>query len=188
MGLTKAKTTRRALGLGVEYYLESTTLTWESFSSKKVSQPLSFLTISKVDLQNHAYIIEIKQKKCLCRFKLEITVWISSIWKIFNLRYLFKYKCDFYIETQPTPSLSTTPTINIGFDGADEVDQNLTLIKGGGGCQTQEKIVAQSCQKFVIIADYRKKSDILAGYKRDASASVALGRALRRRRAGNFKI
>ena len=57
--------------------------------------------------------------------------------------------------------LARTPKIDIGFDGADEVDNKGTLIKGGGGCLTQEKIVASACQKFVIVADYRKNSKFL---------------------------
>ncbi|XP_073995944.1 ribose-5-phosphate isomerase [Rhodnius prolixus] len=43
-------------------------------------------------------------------------------------------------------------------DGADEVDCKLTLIKGGGACQTQEKIIAYNSKKVVIIADYTKDS------------------------------
>ncbi|KAK2150415.1 hypothetical protein LSH36_406g02001 [Paralvinella palmiformis] len=46
-------------------------------------------------------------------------------------------------------------------DGADEVDLNIDLIKGGGGCLTQEKIVASCAKKLVIVADYRKASDKL---------------------------
>ena len=51
--------------------------------------------------------------------------------------------------------------IDVTIDGCDEADIDLTLIKGGGGCQTQEKIVAQYSEDFVVIADYRKKSDKL---------------------------
>lgn len=40
-------------------------------------------------------------------------------------------------------------------DGADEVDSNLTLIKGGGGCLLQEKIVASCTKTMVVIADYK---------------------------------
>lgn len=54
--------------------------------------------------------------------------------------------------------LETNPIINCAIDGADEVDSNLVLIKGGGGCLTQEKIVASCAEKFVVIADYSKKS------------------------------
>jgi len=42
----------------------------------------------------------------------------------------------------PLGTLDAHPTIDVAFDGADEVDANLALIKGGGACQTQEKIVA----------------------------------------------
>ncbi|KTW28848.1 ribose 5-phosphate isomerase A [Pneumocystis carinii B80] len=52
-------------------------------------------------------------------------------------------------------------TVDIVFDGADEVDDDLNCIKGGGACLFQEKLVASSAKKKVIIADYRKKSHIL---------------------------
>ncbi|KAJ3221978.1 hypothetical protein HK099_002841 [Clydaea vesicula] len=48
--------------------------------------------------------------------------------------------------------------IDVAFDGADEVDQNLNLIKGGGGCHLQEKLIASNAEKFVVVADYRKNS------------------------------
>jgi len=51
--------------------------------------------------------------------------------------------------------------IQVTIDGCDEADGDLNLIKGGGGCQTQEKIVAQYSDLFVVIADYRKMSDNL---------------------------
>lgn len=38
--------------------------------------------------------------------------------------------------------LSRDIEIDVDIDGADEVDADLNLIKGGGGCQTQEKVVA----------------------------------------------
>uniref|UniRef100_A0A672P4P8 ribose-5-phosphate isomerase n=1 Tax=Sinocyclocheilus grahami TaxID=75366 RepID=A0A672P4P8_SINGR len=41
------------------------------------------------------------------------------------------------------------------------VDAALTLIKGGGGCLTQEKIVAGCAKHFIVIADYRKDSKAL---------------------------
>lgn len=41
------------------------------------------------------------------------------------------------------------------FDGADEVDADLNLIKGGGGCLTQEKIVASCTKNLIILADHR---------------------------------
>lgn len=50
------------------------------------------------------------------------------------------------------------PLIDIAFDGADEVDPDLNLVKGGGACLFQEKLVAQSASVFIAVADYRKKS------------------------------
>ena len=57
--------------------------------------------------------------------------------------------------------LEREPRIDITIDGCDEADRDLTLIKGGGGCQTQEKIVAAYSDNFVVIADYRKRSGAL---------------------------
>ncbi|XP_077862545.1 ribose-5-phosphate isomerase-like, partial [Saccoglossus kowalevskii] len=53
----------------------------------------------------------------------------------------------------PLSDLERTPQLDLTIDGADEVDANLNLIKGGGGCQTQEKIVAAAADDLVIIAD-----------------------------------
>ncbi|XP_054913110.1 ribose-5-phosphate isomerase isoform X1 [Poeciliopsis prolifica] len=57
--------------------------------------------------------------------------------------------------------LERHPELDVAIDGADEVDAELTLIKGGGGCLTQEKIVAGNSKCFVVIADYRKDSRAL---------------------------
>lgn len=43
--------------------------------------------------------------------------------------------------------------LDCAIDGADEVDANMTLIKGGGGCLTQEKIVASCAEHLIIIGD-----------------------------------
>ena len=48
--------------------------------------------------------------------------------------------------------------IAVCVDGADEVDSELHLIKGGGGAQTREKIVNYSARKNVIIVDESKLS------------------------------
>ena len=48
--------------------------------------------------------------------------------------------------------------LDVCFDGADEVDDALNLIKGGGACLTQEKIVASAARRFVCVADFRKRS------------------------------
>jgi len=54
--------------------------------------------------------------------------------------------------------LEQSPKLDIAIDGADEVDVNGNCIKGGGGCLTQEKIVASCAKTFVIIADSTKNS------------------------------
>ncbi|KAK4887089.1 hypothetical protein RN001_003360 [Aquatica leii] len=54
--------------------------------------------------------------------------------------------------------LDAYPELDLCIDGADEVDLKLCLIKGGGGCLLQEKIVASCAQDLVIIADYTKDS------------------------------
>ncbi|KAI5289724.1 ribose-5-phosphate isomerase rki1 [Ascosphaera aggregata] len=46
--------------------------------------------------------------------------------------------------------------LDVAFDGADEVDDELNCIKGGGACLFQEKIVARQAKEFICVADYRK--------------------------------
>ena len=58
-------------------------------------------------------------------------------------------------------SLDQYPDIDVTIDGADEIDGDLNLIKGGGGCLVKEKIVASSSRNFVVIADWRKISSQL---------------------------
>lgn len=48
--------------------------------------------------------------------------------------------------------------IDIYIDGADEVDADLNLIKGGGGALLREKIVAQASKRFIVIVDETKLS------------------------------
>nr|CAG4648105.1 EOG090X0ACL [Moina brachiata]SVE93158.1 EOG090X0ACL [Moina brachiata] len=57
--------------------------------------------------------------------------------------------------------LEMHPELKVAIDGADEADHQLTLIKGGGGCLTQEKILASCAEQFIVIADYRKASKSL---------------------------
>nr|ACO08871.1 Ribose-5-phosphate isomerase [Osmerus mordax] len=61
----------------------------------------------------------------------------------------------------PLSDLDRHPELDVAIDGADEVDSALTLIKGGGGCLAQEKIVAGCAKHFIVIADYRKDSRCL---------------------------
>ncbi len=56
----------------------------------------------------------------------------------------------------PIVTLSEYPEIDITIDGADEVDSNLNLIKGGGGALTREKIIAYHSKKVIIVVDDSK--------------------------------
>ena len=54
--------------------------------------------------------------------------------------------------------LATHPAIDLTIDGADEVDPDLNVIKGGGGALLREKIVAQASRRNIIIVDESKLS------------------------------
>ncbi|KAF7984958.1 hypothetical protein HWV62_9897 [Athelia sp. TMB] len=53
------------------------------------------------------------------------------------------------------------PTIDVTFDGADEVDHDLNCIKGGGACHLREKVLAEAAKIFILVADYRKNVEFL---------------------------
>ena len=61
----------------------------------------------------------------------------------------------------PLTTLEDHPVIDLTFDGADEVDPALNLIKGGGGALLREKIVAQTSRREIIIVDESKLSATL---------------------------
>lgn len=61
----------------------------------------------------------------------------------------------------PLTTLEEHPVIDLTIDGADEIDPDLQLIKGGGGALLREKIVAQASRQVIIIADDTKRSPIL---------------------------
>ncbi|KXY78657.1 ribose 5-phosphate isomerase A [Bacillus anthracis] len=56
----------------------------------------------------------------------------------------------------PLISLNDVQSLDLTIDGADEIDSNLQLIKGGGGALLREKIVASSSKELLIIADKSK--------------------------------
>ncbi len=58
----------------------------------------------------------------------------------------------------PLTDLETHPEIDLTIDGADEVDPDLNLIKGGGGALLREKIIAQASRINIIIVDESKLS------------------------------
>ncbi|MCX6650586.1 MAG: ribose 5-phosphate isomerase A [Methanomassiliicoccales archaeon] len=61
----------------------------------------------------------------------------------------------------PLATLDETGTLDITIDGADEVDDNLDLIKGMGGALLREKIVAHSTRMQVIVVDDSKMVHVL---------------------------
>ena len=54
--------------------------------------------------------------------------------------------------------------LDLTIDGADEIDENFNLIKGGGGALTREKIVAASSRRMVVVADGSKKVGTLGRF------------------------
>ncbi|HTJ99451.1 MAG TPA: ribose-5-phosphate isomerase RpiA [Bordetella sp.] len=56
----------------------------------------------------------------------------------------------------PVLDLNDVDHMPVYIDGADEIDGRLHMIKGGGGAQTREKIVASVADRFVCIADESK--------------------------------
>ena len=61
----------------------------------------------------------------------------------------------------PLTDFNTHQEIDVTIDGADEIDESLNLIKGGGGALLREKIIAQSSKRLIIVADESKLSEKL---------------------------
>jgi ribose 5-phosphate isomerase A len=64
----------------------------------------------------------------------------------------------------PLSTLEETPELDLTVDGADELDDHLQLIKGGGGALLREKIVALASDRMVVIADLSKRVPRLGAY------------------------
>ncbi len=83
-------------------------------------------------------------------------------------------------------SIDDYQVIDLTIDGADEVDKNLNLIKGGGGALLREKIIAHASKYEIIVVDESKVKNILGdfplpieivkfGYKRTMNVLSTLG-------------
>ena len=64
----------------------------------------------------------------------------------------------------PLTSLDECQEIAVTVDGADEVDPQLRLIKGGGGALLREKIVASATKQMVVVADASKRVERLGKF------------------------
>ena len=61
----------------------------------------------------------------------------------------------------PLTTLDETDRLDLGIDGADEIDPALDAIKGRGGALLREKLVALSCDDYVLVATTEKSVDRL---------------------------
>ena len=59
----------------------------------------------------------------------------------------------------PLVSLDEVTRLDLAIDGADEVDPDLNLVKGGGGALLREKMVEVCAKKFIVIVDESKLCD-----------------------------
>ena len=64
----------------------------------------------------------------------------------------------------PVLDLNAAGPLPLYVDGADEVNHQRQMIKGGGGALTREKIIAAASERFVCIADQTKLVDVLGAF------------------------
>jgi ribose 5-phosphate isomerase A len=92
---------------------------------------------------------------------------IAQLLREGRLRDVLGVPCSRQVEAEarklgiPLTTLDQHPTVDLTIDGADEVDPDLNLIKGGGGALLREKIVAQASRREIIVVDESKLSPAL---------------------------
>jgi ribose 5-phosphate isomerase A len=88
----------------------------------------------------------------------------------------------------PLLSLAEAGELDVTFDGADEVDPRLDLIKGYGGALVREKIVAASSRRLVILVGDEKVVPVLGARGRLPVEVLPFGEALCRRRLAELEL
>jgi ribose 5-phosphate isomerase A len=84
-----------------------------------------------------------------------------------GLKNIMGIPCSRFIQREavklgvPLTTMEEHQSIDLTIDGADEVDPQFNLIKGGGGAMLWEKIIAQVSRRLIIIVDERKLSPML---------------------------
>lgn len=92
---------------------------------------------------------------------------IADLLRKGDLRDIVGIPTSSHVESQardlgiPLTTLNVHPVVDLTIDGADEVDDALNLIKGGGGALLREKIVAQATRREIIVVDETKLSPTL---------------------------
>jgi len=92
---------------------------------------------------------------------------IAALLRSGDLRQVMGVPCSAQVEREarelgiPLTTLEEHPVLDLTIDGADEVDPEMNLIKGGGGALLREKIVAQASRREAIVVDEGKLSPAL---------------------------
>ena len=78
-------------------------------------------------------------------------------------------------------NLNEVESIGVYVDGADEIDPGFSMVKGGGGALTREKIVASVAKRFICIADASKSVDVLGRFPLPVEVIPMAANAIQRR-------
>ena len=85
----------------------------------------------------------------------------NTLYDICGVPTSFQTALDVIQANIPLTTLDEHPQLDLGVDGADQLDMKLNAIKGGGGALLREKIVASACKEYIFIADDSKIVDAL---------------------------